>query len=79
VRGVFDDVQLWFAERRVATNRPLRWYHPPTFKARYNGMTGETAHATLDHGLISALMLSLVIVGAALAVYGWYVLTYIAQ
>lgn len=78
VRGVFDDVQLWFAERRVATNRPLRWYHPPTFKARYNGLAGEAAHVA-DHGLNAALMLSLVVLGAALAVYGWYVLTYIAQ
>ncbi len=79
VRGVFDDVQLWFAERRVATNRPLRWYHPPTFKARYNSLASEAAHAEVNHGLISALMLSLVSVGVVLAAYGWYVLTYIAQ
>jgi hypothetical protein len=80
MRGVFDDVQLWFAERRVAAKRPVRWYHPPTFKARYNRVAADGAGVVVNHGYaVSVFMLSLIIVGGGLAVYGWYVLTYIAQ
>lgn len=36
VRGVWDDLQLWFVERRVlAEQAPPKWY-PPAFQARYH-------------------------------------------
>jgi len=34
LRKVFDGLQLWSAERHVARGYPVRWYHPPTFRAR---------------------------------------------
>ncbi len=80
-RAVVDDVQLWFAERRVASGRPLRAYHPPPFKARYNDVAASGAvrpRAQSGHAL--ALVLSVLGVAAAgLAGYGYYVLNYIAK
>ncbi|MDQ6948518.1 MAG: hypothetical protein M3256_20235 [Actinomycetota bacterium] len=80
MRGVFDDVQLWFVERRVARRKPVYWYHPATFKARYNSVASEGTNVTVHNDrVVSAMMLSLILVGGVLAAYGWYVLTYIAQ
>ena len=44
-RGVYDDIQLFFAERRRAAGKPLRFYHRlvPTFEARYNSVSAEEA------------------------------------
>jgi hypothetical protein len=78
LRPLFDSVQRWFAERRVALGKALRPYHPPTFKARYNAIKAENP-AVARHGqLQSALMLGGVVIGVGLAGYGYYVLTYVA-
>ena len=41
VRPVFDDAQAFFVERRVAAGKPLRWWHPPAFRAHYNDVAGH--------------------------------------
>jgi hypothetical protein len=79
---IFDDAQRWFAERRVALHKGTRWYQPPTFKARVNDIAktvATTGHEVSHQGALpTALMLGSVLVGLALAGYGYYVLIYIA-
>jgi hypothetical protein len=79
---IFDDVQKWFAERRVELHKGTRFYHPPTFKARVNDIakTALDARREVPHQgpLQSASMLGSLVVGLALAGYGYYILTYVA-
>jgi hypothetical protein len=79
--AVIDDIQLWFAERRVATGKPLRAYHTPPFKARYNELAATgVVQARARRGL--ALPVTLAVLGVAimgLGGYGYYVLNYIAK
>ncbi len=78
-KGVFDDAQLWFVERRISAQKPLRWYHMPTYKARYNYVRRSGGANTDHHGALEASLIFLTFgVGLALAVYGWYILTFIA-
>ncbi len=79
---VFDDVQTWFAQRRVELGRGSRFYQPPTFKARVNEIA-TTARAT--HRRVpppgrgqSAVVLGSLLASLALAGYGYYILLYIA-
>ena len=83
LRKVFDGVQLWFAERHVAGGRPVRWYHPPTFRARCNDVAAQVAEGRLvvtdRHGRLQAVLLAAVLVPVVVfAVLGYYVLTVIA-
>lgn len=80
-RGAFDDVQLWFAERRVALGKAVRWYHPPTFVARYNDIKSNGVAAAQKHQgrRQSGIMLGVVAVSLALAALGWYALNYLAK
>ena len=80
-RAVIDDVQLWFAERRVSAGKPLRWYHTPPFKARYNDVAASGAVRPRAEQAV-ALPVTLGVLGVAmigLAGYGYYVLNYIAK
>jgi hypothetical protein len=82
-RGVYDDLQLFFAERRRALGKPLRGYHAlvPTFAARYNGMTSQEAAADAVDARarwVTWLLAGLIPVGLGLAAFGYYVLAYIA-
>jgi hypothetical protein len=80
-RAVIDDIQLWFAERRVALGKGLRFYHTPPFKARYNEVA-QSGHVRPRATGGSALRITLITVAlavAALAGYGYYVLNYIAK
>jgi hypothetical protein len=82
-RGVYDDVQLFFAERRHALGKPLRAYHRlvPTFVARYNGVTSQEAAADAVQARdrwVTWLMVGSIPIGLALAAFGYYVLAYIA-
>jgi hypothetical protein len=80
MRPIFDSIQLWFAERRYDLHKKLRWYHPPTFKARYNAVAAAGEIEVDKHRwLQSFLMLAGVVIGLGLAGYGFYVLTYIAR
>jgi hypothetical protein len=83
LRKVFDGVQLWFAERRVASGRPLRWYHPPTFRARCNDVAGQVQAGLLTVSdrfgtLQAALLAALLVPVMVFAGLGFYVLTFIA-
>jgi len=82
-RGVYDDVQLFFAERRRAVSKPLSFYHKlvPTFAARYNSIssTDAAADAVEKHDRWATwILLASIPVGIGLAAFGYYVLAYIA-
>jgi hypothetical protein len=82
-RGVYDDVQLFFAERRRARGKPLAFYHKlvPTFAARYNGISSQDAAAAainLRDRWATPLLIASIPIGIALAAFGYYVLAYIA-
>ena len=82
-RGVYDDVQLFYAERRRAAGKPLSAYHKlvPTFAARYNGVSSsEAAAAAVDarDRWATWLLVGSIPIGLALAAFGYYVLAYIA-
>jgi hypothetical protein len=82
-RGVYDDVQLFYAERRRAAGKPLAAYHKlvPTFEARYNGVSSsDAAAAAVDaRGRWATwLLVGWIPIGLALAAFGYYVLAYIA-
>ena len=81
-RGVYDDIQLFFAERRRAAGKPLRFYHRlvPTFEARYNSVSAEeAATAAGEHERWATwILVASIPVGIGLAAFGYYVLAYIA-
>ena len=81
-RGVYDDMQLFFAERRCAAGKPLVFYHRlvPTFQARYNSVSAEAAAvAIVKHDRWAAwILVASIPVGIGLAAFGYYVLAYIA-
>jgi hypothetical protein len=61
----------------------MRWYHPPTFRARCNDVAARVAGghmvATGRHGRLQAVLLAMVLVPVVVfAVLGYYVLTVIA-
>lgn len=80
MKKVYDDTQLYFAERRVLLHKPIRWYHPPTFKARYAGVVAEGVSADKEYHnkTLNTVMSLAVLAGVALAGFGYYVLTVIA-
>ncbi|HEV2377963.1 MAG TPA: hypothetical protein VGS19_38105 [Streptosporangiaceae bacterium] len=83
LRKVFDDVQLWFAERHVASGKPMHWYYPPTFRARCNDVAeavkeGRTVVSDRYGTLQTVLVLAALVPVVVFAVLGYYVLTFIA-
>jgi hypothetical protein len=83
LRKVFDGVQLWFAERHVASGKPLRWYHPPTFRARCNDVADRVKAGLVAvsdrYGTLQTVLLTAALVPAVVfAGLGYYVLAYIA-
>ncbi len=81
-RGIYDDVQLFFAERLRASGKPLRFYHRlvPTFVARYNSVSADDAAAAVDtrERWATWILVGSIPVGIGLAAFGYYVLAYIA-
>jgi hypothetical protein len=81
-RGIYDDVQLFFAERLRASGKPLRFYHNlvPTFVARYNSVSADDAAAAVDkhNRWVTWILVGSIPVGLGLAAFGYYVLAYIA-
>lgn len=81
-KAVIDDMQLVFAERRVANGLPLRFYHPPTFKARVNDIAGQGPELVERYrgrgNWVKRLTIASIPVALALAGYGWYILAYVA-
>jgi hypothetical protein len=83
LRKVFDGVQLWFAERHVASGKPMRWYDPPTFRARCNYVAAQVRAGTISAPrrhptLHPALMIIILVPAVVFAGLGYYVLTFIA-
>jgi hypothetical protein len=81
-RGIYDDVQLFFAERLRASGKPLRFYHNlvPTFVARHNSVSADDAAAAVDkhNRWVTWILVGSIPVGLGLAAFGYYVLAYIA-
>ncbi len=81
-RGVYDDMQLFFAERRRAVGKPLSLRHKlvPMFAARYNSVSSKDAAAAVDEHDRSAtwILVGSIPLGIGLAAFGFYVLAYIA-
>jgi len=80
MKGSADDVQGFFAARRVALHKPIRRYHPPNFRARVNAMDadGVVHHYSTADALVAIVLTAAMVVGAALALFGLYVLAFIA-
>jgi hypothetical protein len=83
LRKVFDGIQLWFAERHVASRRPERWYYPPTFRARCSQVSAEVpagqAISLQRQGRPQTVLLVIALVAAvSLIGVGYYVLTFVA-
>ena len=83
LRKVFDGIQLWLAERHVLAGRPMRWYYPPTFRARCGQVSADvSAGARVAPQARGGLppILALVALGsaAALIAVGCYALTFAA-
>lgn len=73
---LFDETQTYFASRRAESGKPLRWYHPPVFQARYNYLQQNDPAVRRYPMLLRPVMSLLLIAGIALAAYGYYILTY---
>jgi hypothetical protein len=83
LRKVFDGVQLWFAERHVASGKPMRWYYPPTFRARCNDVADQVKAGVMTvsdrhAGLQAVLVASALVPAVVFAGLGFYVLTFVA-
>ena len=73
---LFDRAQAYFAGRRAAADRGVRWYHPPVFKARYNYLA-ENRHELRRYPRVLTYAMGLLVVACiGLAGYGYYILTY---
>jgi hypothetical protein len=73
---LFDETQTYFASRRAESAKPLRWYHPPVFQARYNHLR-DNEHEVREYPLLLRPVMSLLLIaGIGLAGYGYYILTY---
>jgi hypothetical protein len=79
--AVIDDIQLWFAERRVAVGTPLRAYETAPFKARYNDVAASGAvQARAQNAIAPPIVLGILgLAIVSLGGYGYYVLNYIAK
>lgn len=76
-KGVMDGLQLWFAERRVLLGRPVVWYHPPTFQARYNEVKAQGVQGR-HRRWHAVLILAGMAIGVGLAGVGIYALLFAA-
>jgi hypothetical protein len=83
LRKVFDGVQLWFAERDVTRDQPVRWYHPPTFRARCAQVrskrpAGQSGSAPGHDRRQTVLMAIMLTAAVGLIAVGYYALTFAA-
>lgn len=78
VRAVAEDLQGYFAARRVALGKSQRFYHPPNFRARMNAVTEDGAALRVANtaGWVTYLLSFTIFVGIALAGFGYWVLAY---
>ncbi|HUJ08166.1 MAG TPA: hypothetical protein VLX31_18840 [Streptosporangiaceae bacterium] len=83
LRKVFDGVQLWFAERNVIRHQPVRWYYPPTFRARCGQVSAKVsagqAISLRQHGRLQTALVVATLAGVGVLIaLGYYVLTFVA-
>jgi hypothetical protein len=78
-KGVFDDVQLLFVERRATMHAKPYWFSTPAFKARYNDTVAQFKPYQVHSTLMRWLVLGSLPVALALAAYGYYILGWIAN
>lgn len=79
MRVVFSNAQAWFVERKIDNHRSVRWFYPPTYRARYNYLSASPDERHVGYSTTQNVVMALLsIVGFGLACYGYYVLTYIA-
>ncbi len=79
-KAVFADVQLWFAERRVVQHKKLwRFWETAPFKARVKQVFDRHELPAKSTRAKTALIYGFSIVVLVGAVYGYYVLNYIAH
>jgi len=78
VRAVAEDLQGYFAARRVALGKAQRFYHPPNFRARMNAATadGSAARVAKTAGWVPYLLSFAIVTGLGLAAFGYWVLAY---
>jgi hypothetical protein len=79
VKGVFDDVQLWFAEwlykHDTFVDRAVFKILPPPFKARYNRVRENGVQTNQTHSARLAWILGpIAIIAFGFMVYGGYVM-----
>ncbi len=76
IRAVAEDLQCYFAARRVALGKPPRFYHPPNFRARMNASTAEATAMRMDGtaGWVPYLLSFAIAMSAVLAGFGVWVL-----
>jgi hypothetical protein len=79
VLPVYDGIQRWFVERRIVLHKPLRFYHTPAFKARYNDLKAKGTITWQPSDKATAIMVTLTTLCLGLAGFGWYVLQVIAK
>lgn len=77
-KGVFDDLQVWFAERRVAQGKECSWYHLPVFKARVNDVAKKATWIPIakHEGFATYALRAAVPIGVLLAVFGFIAINY---
>jgi hypothetical protein len=83
LRKVFDGVQLWFAERHVIRRQPVRWYQPPTFRARCAQVSAKVSAGQAippgRHGRLQTILMATALAGVAVLIaVGYYALTFAA-
>jgi hypothetical protein len=80
MRGVADDLQGYFAARRLALGGSRRWYDLPNFRARMNDMSPEAVQAidAKTGNWVPTILSAAILLGLALGGFGYYVLAYIA-
>ena len=78
MHAIFDDIQGYFAGRRVSLGRPPRFYAPVTFKNRYRYLLDNKQEVRHYSRATELVMPFLVLAGVGLAAWGYYILTYVA-
>ncbi len=85
VKGVFDDLQLWFVERRIRSGKSVSRWYPAPYQARYNVVKEQTSThglGVIEHDESATLVFVKLAAGLTmlgLVLTGLYVLIFIAS
>ena len=78
LHNMYDGIQGYFAGRRAADDKPPPFLYPANFKNRYRFLRDYPEHRKAYGNWARIVMPLLLLVAVGLAVYGWYILAYIA-